>query len=188
VGDLDGAAERGCVVGAQQRKKPLARTSQEALSRRGGTKLSNKRGSRADVTAVSNRAGSIRFSICTRRTDGRFQRRICKTLESSVALKTIKAGSSIWRHKSSRGREASKKMGRCSVVGDTRESARTFQATAEWTRSQLQQKTRNLLDPESSKGNAKRESPTFGRCVRSSPVTEIIERSRKLCEVSHEDF
>ncbi|SMP50417.1 DisA checkpoint controller nucleotide-binding [Neorhodopirellula lusitana] len=184
--DLDGAAEAGLKpLALNKEKAPLLERLQEALLESAADELIRTNG---EVVAVYSGFQQGRLdSISHLQLDERMRRftvRDLQTLESSVPLKTIKAVVDLASQIGREGREG-KPVGTMFVVGDTRKVLDHANDSGVDPFRGYNKKHRNLLDPKVQE-DAKEVAQLDGAFV----VTPegVIERSRQMLEVSHEDL
>ncbi len=184
--DLDGAAEAGLrPLALNKEKAPLLERLQEALLEAAADEMIRTNG---EVVAVYSGFQSGRLdSISHLQLDERMRRftvRDLQTLESSVPLKTIKAVVDLASQIGREGREG-KPVGTLFVVGDTRKVLEHASDSGVDPFRGYNKKHRNLLDPKVQE-DAKEVAQLDGAFVVTSEG--VIERSRQMLEVSHEDL
>ncbi|MCM2372066.1 DNA integrity scanning protein DisA nucleotide-binding domain protein [Aporhodopirellula aestuarii] len=184
--DLDGAAEAGLrPLALNKEKAPFLERLQEALLESAADELIRTNG---EVVAVYSGFQQGRLdSISHLQLDERMRRftvRDLQTLESSVPLKTIKAVVDLASQIGREGREG-KPVGTMFVVGDTRKVLEHANDSGVDPFRGYNKKHRNLLDPKVQE-DAKEVAQLDGAFVVTSEG--IIERSRQMLEVSHEDL
>ncbi|MFG0266309.1 MAG: DNA integrity scanning protein DisA nucleotide-binding domain protein [Rhodopirellula sp. JB055] len=184
--DLDGAAEAGLrPLALNKEKAPLLERLQEALLEAAADEMIRTNG---EVVAVYSGFQQGRLdSISHLQLDERMRRftvRDLQTLESSVPLKTIKAVVDLASQIGREGREG-KAVGTMFVVGDTRKVLEHANDSGVDPFRGYNKKHRNLLDPKVQE-DAKEVAQLDGAFVVTSEG--VIERSRQMLEVSHEDL
>jgi len=186
LADLDGAAEAGLKpLALNKEKAPLLERLQEALLEAAADELIRTNG---EVVAVysgfqQGRLDSISYLQLDERMR-RFTVRDLQTLESSVPLKTIKAVVDLASQIGREGREG-KPVGTMFVVGDTRKVLEHANDSGVDPFRGYNKKHRNLLDPKVQE-DAKEVAQLDGAFVVTSDG--VIERSRQMLEVTHEDL
>lgn len=186
LSDLDGAAEAGLKpLALNKEKAPLLERLQEALLEAAANELIRTNG---EVVAVysgfqQGRLDSISYLQLDERMR-RFTVRDLQTLESSVPLKTIKAVVDLASQIGREGREG-KPVGTMFVVGDTRKVLEHANDSGVDPFRGYNKKHRNLLDPKVQE-DAKEVAQLDGAFVVTSDG--VIERSRQMLEVTHEDL
>ncbi|TWT73001.1 DNA integrity scanning protein DisA nucleotide-binding domain protein [Allorhodopirellula solitaria] len=184
--DLDGAAEAGLhPLALNKEKAPLLERLQEALLEAAADEMIRTNG---EVVAVysgfqQGRLDSISYLQLDERMR-RFTVRDLQTLESSVPLKTIKAVVDLASQIGREGREG-KAVGTMFVVGDHRRVLEHSNDGGVDPFRGYNKKHRNLLDPKVQE-DAKEVAQLDGAFVVTSEG--VIERSRQMLEVSHEDL
>ncbi|GAB5517231.1 DNA integrity scanning protein DisA nucleotide-binding domain protein [Rhodopirellula baltica] len=186
IEDLDGAAEAGLKpLALNKEKAPLLERLQEALLEAAADELIKTNG---EVVAVYSGFQQGRLdSISHLQLDERMRRftvRDLQTLESSVPLKTIKAVVDLASQIGREGREG-KAVGTMFVVGDHRRVLEHASDSGADPFRGYNKKHRNILDPKVQE-DAKEIAQLDGAFVVTSDG--IIERSRQMLEVSHEDL
>lgn len=186
VEDLDGAAEAGLKpLALNKEKAPLLERLQEALLEAAADELIRTNG---EIVAVYSGFQQGRLdSISHLQLDERMRRftvRDLQTLESSVPLKTIKAVVDLASQIGREGREG-KPVGTMFVVGDTRKVLEHANDSGVDPFRGYNKKHRNLLDPKVQE-DAKEVAQLDGAFLVTSDG--VIERSRQMLEVSHEDL
>ncbi|TWT96386.1 DNA integrity scanning protein DisA nucleotide-binding domain protein [Neorhodopirellula pilleata] len=184
--DLDGAAEAGLKpLALNKEKAPLLERLQEALLEAAADELIRTNG---EVVAVYSGFQQGRLdSISHLQLDERMRRftvRDLQTLESSVPLKTIKAVVDLASQIGREGREG-KPVGTMFVVGDTRKVLEHANDSGVDPFRGYNKKHRNLLDPKVQE-DAKEVAQLDGAFV--VTADGVIERSRQMLEVTHEDL
>ncbi len=184
--DLDGAAEAGLrPLALNKEKAPLLERLQEALLEAAADEMIRTNG---EVVAVYSGFQQGRLdSISHLQLDERMRRftvRDLQTLESSVPLKTIKAVVDLASQIGREGREG-KAVGTMFVVGDTRKVLEHSSDGGVDPFRGYNKKHRNLLDSKVQE-DAKEVAQLDGAFVVTSDG--VIERSRQMLEVSHEDL
>lgn len=184
--DLDGAAEAGLKpLALNKEKAPLLERLQEALLEAAADEMIRTNG---EVVAVYSGFQQGRLdSISHLQLDERMRRftvRDLQTLESSVPLKTIKAVVDLASQIGREGREG-KPVGTMFVVGDTRKVLEHANDSGVDPFRGYNKKHRNLLDPKVQE-DAKEIAQLDGAFV--VTAEGVIERSRQMLEVSHEDL
>ncbi|MCC9644804.1 diadenylate cyclase [Rhodopirellula sp. JC740] len=186
IEDLDGAAEAGLKpLALNKEKAPLLERLQEALLEAAADELIRTNG---EVVAVYSGFQQGRLdSISHLQLDERMRRftvRDLQTLESSVPLKTIKAVVDLASQIGREGREG-KAVGTMFVVGDHRKVLEHANDSGADPFRGYNKKHRNILDPKVQE-DAKEIAQLDGAFV--VTAEGIIERSRQMLEVSHEDL
>ena len=184
--ELDGAAEAGLLpLPLNKEKAPLLERLQHALLEAAADEMIRPNG---DIVAVYGGFQQGRFdSISHLQLDERMRRltsRDLQSLESSVPLKTVKAIVDLAVQIGREGREG-KPVGTMFVVGDTRKvMEHSTDGGADPFRG-YNRRFRNLLDPKVQE-DAKEIAQLDGAFVVNADG--VIERSRQMLEVSHEDL
>jgi len=186
LADLDGAAEAGLKpLALNKEKAPLLERLQEALLEAAADELIRTNG---EVVAIYSGFQQGRLdSISHLQLDERMRRftvRDLQTLESSVPLKTIKAVVDLASQIGREGREG-KPVGTMFVVGDTRKVLEHANDSGVDPFRGYNKKHRNLLDPKVQE-DAKEVAQLDGAFV--VTADGVIERSRQMLEVTHEDL
>ncbi|MEM9366799.1 MAG: DNA integrity scanning protein DisA nucleotide-binding domain protein [Planctomycetota bacterium] len=184
--DLDGAAEAGLKpLAINKEKAPLLERLQEALLEAAADEVIRTNG---EVVAIYSgfQQGKL-DSISHLQLDERMRRftvRDLQTLESSVPLKTIKAVVDLAAQIGREGREG-KPVGTLFVVGDTRHVLEHANDSGVDPFRGYNKSFRNILDPKVQE-DAKEIAQLDGAFI----ITPdgVIERSRQMLEVSHEDL
>ncbi|MEM1226684.1 MAG: DNA integrity scanning protein DisA nucleotide-binding domain protein [Planctomycetota bacterium] len=184
--DLDGAAEAGLrPLALNKEKAPLLERLQEALLEAAADELIRTNG---EVIAVYSGFQQGRLdSISHLQLDERMRRftsRDLQTIESSVPLTTIKSVVDLASQIGREGREG-KPVGTLFVVGDTRKVLEHAKDLGADPYRGYNKKARNLFDPKVQE-DAKEIAQLDGAFVVSADG--VIERSRQMLEVSHEDL
>ncbi|MEM6978084.1 MAG: DNA integrity scanning protein DisA nucleotide-binding domain protein [Planctomycetota bacterium] len=184
--DLDGAAEAGLKpLALNKEKAPLLERLQEALLEAAADELIRTNG---EVIAVYSGFQQGRLdSISHLQLDERMRRftsRDLQTIESSVPLKTIKTIVDLAAQIGREGREG-KPVGTLFVVGDARKVMELSNDAGADPFRGYNKKARNLFDPKVQE-DAKEIAQLDGAFIVSAEG--IIERSRQMLEVSHEDL
>lgn len=184
--DLEGAAEAGLLpLALNKEKAPMLERLQHALLEAAADELMRTNG---EVVAVYSGFQQGRLdSISHLQLDERMRRlttRDLQTLESSVPLKTVKAVVDLAVQIGREGREG-KPVGTLFVVGDTRRVLEHATDSGVDPFRGYNRKHRNLLDAKV-QDDAKEVAQLDGAFVVSSDG--VIERSRQMLEVSHEDL
>jgi DNA integrity scanning protein DisA with diadenylate cyclase activity len=185
-GDLEGAAEAGLLpVALNKEKAPMLERLQHALLEAAADELIKING---EVVAVYSGFQQGRLdSISHLQLDERMRRlttRDLQMLESSVPLKTVKAVVDLAVQIGREGREG-KPVGTLFVVGDTRRVLEHAKDSGVDPFRGYNRKHRNLLDAKV-QDDAKEVAQLDGAFIVSSDG--VIERSRQMLEVSHEDL
>lgn len=184
--DLIGAAEAGLkALPLNKEKAPLLERLQHAILEAAADELIRPNG---DVIAVYGGFHQGRLdSISHLQLDERMRRltsRDLQSLESSVPLKTVKAVVDLAVQIGREGREG-KAVGTMFIVGDTkRVLERSTDSGADPFRG-YNKRFRNLLDPKVQE-DAKEIAQLDGAFV--VTADGVIERSRQMVEVTHEDL
>jgi len=184
--DLEGAAEAGLLpVALNKEKAPMLERLQHALLEAAADELIKING---EVVAVYSGFQQGRLdSISHLQLDERMRRlttRDLQMLESSVPLKTVKAVVDLAVQIGREGREG-KPVGTLFVVGDTRRVLEHAKDSGVDPFRGYNRKHRNLLDAKV-QDDAKEVAQLDGAFIVSSDG--VIERSRQMLEVSHEDL
>ena len=184
--DLEGAAESGLKpIALNKEKSPMLERLQHALLEAAADELIRTNG---EVVAVYSGFQQGRLdSISHLQLDERMRRltsRDLQMLESSVPLKTVKAVVDLAVQIGREGREG-KPVGTLFVVGDTRRVLEHANDSGVDPFRGYNKKHRNLLDAKV-QDDAKEVAQLDGAYVVTSEG--IIERSRQMLEVSHEDL
>ncbi|NND96571.1 MAG: hypothetical protein HKN47_04485 [Pirellulaceae bacterium] len=184
--DLDGAAEAGLKpLALNKEKAPLLERLQHALLEAAADELIKING---EVVALYSGFQSGRLdSVSHLKLDERMRRlttRDLQMLESSVPLKTIKAVVDLAVQIGLEGREG-KAVGTLFVIGDTRKVMDHASSAGLDPVRGYNRKERNLLDAKVQE-DAKEIAQLDGAFVITSDG--IIERSRQMLEVLHEDL
>lgn len=186
IEDLDGAAEANLhPLALNKEKAPFLERLQEALLEAAADEMIRTNG---EVVAVYSGFQQGRLdSISHLQLDERMRRftvRDLQTLESSVPLKTIKAVVDLASQIGREGREG-KAVGTMFVVGDTRKVLEHSSDGGVDPFRGYNKRHRNLLDPKVQE-DAKEVAQLDGAFVVTSDG--VIERSRQMLEVTHEDL
>lgn len=184
--DLEGAAEAGLKpLPLNKEKAPLLERLQHALLEAAADEMIRPNG---DVVAVYGGFQQGRLdSISHLQLDERMRRltsRDLQSLESSVPLKTVKAIVDLAVQIGREGREG-KAVGTMFVVGDTKHVLEHSTDSGADPFRGYNKKFRNLLDPKVQE-DAKEIAQLDGAFVVNGDG--IIERSRQMLEVTHEDL
>ncbi len=184
--DLKGAAEVGLVpLALNKEKAPLLERLQHALLEAAADELIRPNG---DVIAVYGGFQQGRFdSISHLQLDERMRRltaRDLQSLESSVPLKTVKTVVDLAVQIGREGREG-KPVGTMFVVGDARRVLEHCNDGGADPFRGYNKRHRNLLDPKVQE-DTKEIAQLDGAFIVNSDG--VIERSRQMLEVSHEDL
>lgn len=184
--DLDGAAEASLhPLALNKEKAPFLERLQQALLEAAADEMIRTNG---EVVAVYSGFQQGRLdSISHLQLDERMRRftvRDLQALESSVPLKTIKAVVDLASQIGREGREG-KPVGTMFVVGDTRKVLEHSSDSGVDPFRGYNKKHRNLLDPKVQE-DAKEVAQLDGAFVVTSEG--VIERSRQMLEVTHEDL
>ena len=184
--DLEGAAEAGLKpLALNKEKSPLLERLQHALLEAAADELIRTNG---EVVAVYSGFQQGRLdSISHLQLDERMRRltsRDLQMLESRVPLKTIKAVVDLAAQIGREGREG-KPVGTLFVVGDTRKVLDHSNDSGVDPFRGYNRKHRNLLDAKVQE-DAKEIAQLDGAFIINSDG--VIERSRQMLEVSHEDL
>ena len=184
--DLEGAAEAGLKpLALNKEKSPLLERLQHALLEAAADELIRTNG---EVVAVYSGFQQGRLdSISHLQLDERMRRltsRDLQMLESRVPLKTIKAVVDLAAQIGREGREG-KPVGTLFVVGDTRKVLEHSNDSGVDPFRGYNKKHRNLLDAKVQE-DAKEIAQLDGAFIINSDG--VIERSRQMLEVSHEDL
>lgn len=184
--DLEGAAEAGLLpLALNKEKAPMLERLQHALLEAAANELIRPNG---EVVAVYSGFQQGRLdSISHLQLDERMRRlttRDLQTLESSVPLKTLKAVIDLAVQIGREGREGNP-VGTLFVVGDTRRVLEHANDSGVDPFRGYNRKHRNLLDAKVQE-DAKEVAQLDGAFIVNGEG--LIERSRQMLEVSHEDL
>ena len=186
IHDLEGAAEAGLLpLALNKEKAPMLERLQHALLEAAANELIRPNG---EVVAVYSGFQQGRLdSISHLQLDERMRRlttRDLQTLESSVPLKTLKAVIDLAVQIGREGREGNP-VGTLFVVGDTRRVLEHANDSGVDPFRGYNRKHRNLLDAKVQE-DAKEVAQLDGAFIVNGEG--LIERSRQMLEVSHEDL
>lgn len=186
IHDLEGAAEAGLLpLALNKEKAPMLERLQHALLEAAANELIRPNG---EVVAVYSGFQQGRLdSISHLQLDERMRRlttRDLQTLESSVPLKTLKAVIDLAVQIGREGREGNP-VGTLFVVGDTRRVLEHASDSGVDPFRGYNRKHRNLLDAKVQE-DAKEVAQLDGAFIVNGEG--LIERSRQMLEVSHEDL